>query len=466
MPDAVKYQQCVDDTKRSGFDFVDAFFGDNIMSAASEISGVSHNPEWMVQQAEQFIDNAVDIEQKPFFLYFAFTLSHNDAASIATTLTNLSAAVTPKGVIDPRPKPSSIGMKTRRKILEEADAWGPRTRNSWNTAAGAIWIDDAVGALLNYLKSKGEYNNTFIVLMNDHGQGTKGTLFEQGTRIIQFVRYPKLFNKNNRVGPHIVSEDFIVNEVDLAAVMFDIVDTHQDFPVIDHRISPYVLDGESWVDDVINEIEQNTVVKKCCKETFVDIEQSHAIITNQFEYIWRAQSKTGNQVKRYLYGKDKEQLYDLLMDPNQQNNIINDPSYRIIACDFQSKMIEYMKHVACPIDVCAVPDNNMCTETPTINPTNSPIPTVSPIQTCNFIDPCSCYGSTNLGYTCTLDCLVKDGCKTAELYCRSGDNCIVDCMGEVSCGDSQIFANGAIDILVNCMSKDACKASVIQCGSG
>ena len=43
-----------------------------------------------------------------------------------------------------------------------------------------IWIDDAIGALLNKLEETGELDNTVIFFFNDHGQTAKGSVYQGG----------------------------------------------------------------------------------------------------------------------------------------------------------------------------------------------------------------------------------------------------------------------------------------------
>ena len=43
-----------------------------------------------------------------------------------------------------------------------------------------LWMDDALGALLQKLEDIGEIDNTIIVFFNDHGQKSKGTLYQGG----------------------------------------------------------------------------------------------------------------------------------------------------------------------------------------------------------------------------------------------------------------------------------------------
>eukprot|EP01084_Bolivina_argentea_P295679 509127_1 len=374
-----KYDQCVADVEQSGFDFVDALFTDNIQEEAA----VGHNPEWLVTRGQRFIEKAI-MDQKPWFLYFAPTLTHKNAPDLLTTLTSssLSATHTPKGtlILPGLLNPSTIGMKDRATILAEADAKVPNRNNpNWEQVAGVLWVDDMFGAMIEFLKMENIYDDTFIVLMNDHGQGAKGLLFEQGSRQIQFIRYPKLFNIQNP--PFIVPEEFITSEVDISAVIFEIVNQNQ---MMELMPPMYVLDGKSWLSDIINVIEEaEDVITRCCAERFMSIEQSHSIITRDFQYIWRATSVVEGPIRFYSDGTDQEQLYDLTLDPNEQMNVKDDPNYLITLCEFKAKMIEYFESVAgCDDDVlCNVPDDTPCfpSRTPTISPTNNPmLPTITP----------------------------------------------------------------------------------------
>eukprot|EP01083_Nonionella_stella_P192571 711718_1 len=182
------------------------------------------------------------MDQKPWFLYFAPTLTHKNAPDLETTLNTLSATDTPKGTLNLPGllNPSTIGMKDRATILQEADTKVNRNNPNWEQVAGVLWVDDMFGAMIEFLKMENIYDDTFIVLMSDHGQGAKGLLFEQGSRQIQFIRYPKLFNIVPGP-PFIVPEEFITSEVDISAVIFEIVNQNQMMEVMPPM---YVLDGK------------------------------------------------------------------------------------------------------------------------------------------------------------------------------------------------------------------------------
>ena len=59
-----------------------------------------------------------------------------------------------------------------------------------NHDLGAIWVDDAIGAVYKSLERTGQLEDTFILFQLDHGFDNKGEIWEGGIRIPQFVHYP------------------------------------------------------------------------------------------------------------------------------------------------------------------------------------------------------------------------------------------------------------------------------------
>ena len=56
-----------------------------------------------------------------------------------------------------------------------------------------------------------QYDDTFVIIQSDHGI-MKGLLYEQGSRVPQFLRYPPLFNKKGtRDSALIMPQDFITS---------------------------------------------------------------------------------------------------------------------------------------------------------------------------------------------------------------------------------------------------------------
>eukprot|EP01084_Bolivina_argentea_P298345 514110_1 len=343
QPDEDRYINCTNIVKTLGFDFVDAFYEGNIGDNAP----YGHNPEWMISQSQKFIKQSIT-DNKPFFLYMAHTLTHTP--DVFDSIFNTDPNLTPKGILtgDDQQCLSKTNMSDRCDIWAAAEALGFTKDNDKDYAAAYLWIDNSLGALIKYLKDFGIYDNTFIVITNDHGMGAKGTIYEQGARTFQFIRYPKLFEANSTL-----SNNFIVSTTDLASIVFNISQTTPD--------TGYELDSTNWVSDAQNYIMSgdDEYQPECCKCRFTEVFNSRAVVTPQWKYIFRQTSQVesdGNVATFYPSVLDEEQLYDLNNDPSEQNNQINNPSLTHIICELQQKMIAFIDD-KCPADdgVCKKP---------------------------------------------------------------------------------------------------------------
>ena len=134
---------------------------------------------FQVSRTQAFIDQAVDVEEKPFFLYFASTLTHSP--DVYDALSEWTYTDSPKGTLTGDEVPDDTTMRTRTEIWDLATVAGTRKSKIIKTEYAEIyWVDEQFGAVISYLEEKGIYDETLIVLQSDHGQiakGTKGTYY-------------------------------------------------------------------------------------------------------------------------------------------------------------------------------------------------------------------------------------------------------------------------------------------------
>merc|ERR1712241_1549924 len=88
-----------------------------------------------------------------------------------------------------------------------------------------------------------------------------------------------------------------------------------------------------YLDDVLlalsTDIETDTEFEGTgqCQYRYLDVKNSHSIVSEQYQYIFRATETVDSMDgvdTLYPDAFDLEQLYDLSMDPNQRDNIFND----------------------------------------------------------------------------------------------------------------------------------------------
>ena len=118
-PNLTLYYICTSKVNEQGFDFVEAFYYTNIGQTAN----FSHNPEWLVSRAQAFIDEAVDVENKPFFLYFASTLTHS-SGDVYEALQEYNISDSPKGILTGDELPDDTSMRSRDVIWAKARRLG------------------------------------------------------------------------------------------------------------------------------------------------------------------------------------------------------------------------------------------------------------------------------------------------------------------------------------------------------
>jgi len=219
-------------------------------------------------------------------------------------------------------------------------------------------LDDSLGAMMRFLMENQLYDDTMIVFMNDHGMGAKGTLYEQGSRIMQIIRYPELFPAGK-----VLPDDFVVSSVDLAKIIFDLAKTK-----VKYGKNDYVIDSNNWVQDALDYFDHGRTDFSNTDDTlyddvlgryrFMDVFNSHAIVTADYKYIFRqtkvVETLTGapNMYPQIL---DSEQIYDLRSDPLEQDNRIKDPKLDTEIGIFRDIMMKYIIDRGCPLFICKVP---------------------------------------------------------------------------------------------------------------
>eukprot|EP01083_Nonionella_stella_P282301 960651_1 len=343
--DETRYNMCKGIVQRqTGFDFVSAFYSENIESD----SPYSHNPEWMIHEAQTFINQSLN-DEKPFFLYLATTLCHTPDILQNEVLSRPNTE-TPKGTLSGDQIPNNTGMQTRQAINATIHAAGFGDNDA---AACLIWVDDMFGALMKSLTTD-VADNTFIVFANDHGMGAKRTLFEQGARQLHFIRYPPLFNITDG-NPRVISDDLVVASYDLPPVIYKLADIT--IP------SEYVMDGQNWIQDVLNNEPTSS------KERYSDMTFGHMIGTHRYKYIFKANNlNQGHAEDYYPNSDDLEQFYGLISDPSEQTNLLNTAmatETETVVAEYRAKMIKYIKEIACPatnVDACITPPIPKCSD--------------------------------------------------------------------------------------------------------
>jgi len=185
-------------------------------------------------------------------------------------------------------------------------------------------VDDNIGRVLDYLDQNNLTENTVIVLtsdqgfyLGDHGFFDKRFIYEESLRMPFIVSYPKKVKAGTENNDIITNIDFAPTLLDLAQIKTGQKMQGQSFKSI--------LEGK----------------------TPADWQQAMYYHYYEFPYWHHVQPHYGIRTQKYTlahfyYNIDVWELYDLEKDPNQMQNLIDNPEYADVVQDLKKQLINLM----------------------------------------------------------------------------------------------------------------------------
>jgi len=189
-------------------------------------------------------------------------------------------------------------------------------------AATVYALDRNVGRLVDYLESNGLLENTIIVYTSDqgfylgeHGWYDKRFMYEESLRTPLIIRTPNTSgNKGEQVEEMVQNLDFAPTLLGFAGI-----DAPEDMPGLSLKSLVEGIRPESWRDSIYYHY-------------------------YEFPHGWhRVLPHYGIRTERYklihFYGDlDHWELYDLLADPSEFNNLYSDHDYSFIRADLHRRL--------------------------------------------------------------------------------------------------------------------------------
>jgi N-acetylglucosamine-6-sulfatase len=286
-------------------------------------------------QTDVYADKAVEIvrrrasEKRPFFLWVSFLAPHvggppTPGRSTLTTLPaprhlgrfSASPLPTPPSFNeeDVSDKPGSIRTRpplTERQVAQITERYQLRLES-------LLAVDDAVGRIVAALEKKGELSRTLILFTSDNGflQGEhripigKERPYEPSTRVPLVMRGPGVPAGLRLRQP--------VANIDLAPTIVAAARAHAGLQMDGRPLWPLLADpGVFWGRDLLHEGPLNDEVQS----------KFTALRTPRWLYV------------RYVTGG--EELYDLLVDPDQLTNLRTDPGAAGVRADLRGRLVDF-----------------------------------------------------------------------------------------------------------------------------
>ena len=227
----------------------------------------------------------------------------------------------------------------------------PETRRDMAAfKASARSLDQGIGAVLNGLYEFGLAERTLIICTTDHGlafPGAKATLFDRGTGVMLIMRGPVGFTGGKVC-------DAMVSHLDIYPTLCELAGADQ----------PAFLQGESLLPLVHDEVD------RIHDEVFTEVtfhaayEPTRAVRTERWKYIRRFDddphpvlancddSASKETLVRAGWGDQhvgSEQLYDLVLDPNEVRNLAEDPGHAEVRSELRDRLAAWMEETDDPL---------------------------------------------------------------------------------------------------------------------
>jgi arylsulfatase A-like enzyme/cytochrome c-type biogenesis protein CcmH/NrfG len=189
------------------------------------------------------------------------------------------------------------------------------------------FADEQVGRLLRFLKDKGIYNNTLIVLCGDHGE----SLGEHGEKTHGFFIYnatmhvPLIIRLPGNVGSHVVTDP--VSLVDLMPTVLETVGIQIPSQVQGHSRLAAIRSNHNDNDE---EHAKENRERALYAETFLP----------RIHFNWS--ELRGSETSKYHFiDAPRPELYDLANDPGELHNLFNDK--KAVSEEMRAKLVSLIR---------------------------------------------------------------------------------------------------------------------------
>lgn len=323
---------------KAGFEFVDRVYQNNPDFNGSKTLAV-HNQDWVTEGALEFLEQD---DGRPFFLYFATTIPHGPTAPERSWKADRRA--TPLGWLDYSPE-----------VQPDSDSIARRARE--NGASGRetiLWIDDAIGALLQKLEATGQLENTVIFFFNDHGQSAKGSVYQGGAYNPSIVWRHGGWPAGSEASALVSNIDFVPTMLELAgAPKPDNVDGLSFLPVLEKRaekIRDSLFFEMGYTRGVMKDGVKYIALRYPPQIAGLSREERQANLDHMNDNLRERGRPVHNEdpmapfghlmpvpgghdaeqgaVNAFPHYYDADQLYDIATDPKEQVNLFGSPEYK------------------------------------------------------------------------------------------------------------------------------------------
>ena len=181
-------------------------------------------------------------------------------------------------------------------------------------------VDDNVGRLLDYLDESGLKENTIVVYTSDqgfflgeHGWFDKRFIYNESFKTPLLIKWPNVITANT-------SSDEMVQNLDFAQTFLEAAKIE----------APKDMQGESFVS--LLKGDKASWTREAVYYHYYEYPAAHAvkrhygIVSKEYKLV------------HFYYDVDEWELYDQINDPNEINNVYEDPRYASVVADMKERL--------------------------------------------------------------------------------------------------------------------------------
>ena len=324
--------------KERGFDpppnVTNRYVGTNPSNQAQEMFALHDGPvesciEYFVAEEANRVLDEIATDDEPFFLWANFWGPH----SPSLVPEPYYSMYDPKDIREhPSYKETFEGKPYRQQLIEKLWGLGDYGWEGFQEIGARYFghctlLDDMVGRVVAHLEKLGVLDNTIIVYTADHGDCMGAhKLIEKGEFMYdEIYRIPLVIAHPDCQAPGTACDEFVY----LQEVMLSALDAAG-------REVPAHLDGQSFLPAIEGRAYQNGREEVYC------VFDRHFTVANQRMVRTRTHQLTFN-------ASDPGELYDLVADPHQLDNVYGRPEYEEIRRDLRARMERHMQELNDPL---------------------------------------------------------------------------------------------------------------------
>tara|TARA_B100000809_G_C15140564_1_gene533033 strand:+ start:12124 stop:13644 length:1521 start_codon:yes stop_codon:yes gene_type:complete len=220
----------------------------------------------------------------------------------------------------------------------------PVIREDWAKYLDQIeYMDNEVGLLLADLEKKGMRDNTIIIFIGDNGRCNvrgKGYMYEPGLHLPLIVNWPAAITGGKKDTRLVASVDVAATILEVAGVELPDYMTARSLIKEDANPREYIYSARDLWDEILEQSRAITThkyryIKNNITDQSHDAHQAYLEFYRPAVHIMRTLNEEGKltelQQKFFAENKETEELFDIINDPFEMNNLIDNPDYQDVA---------------------------------------------------------------------------------------------------------------------------------------